>query len=192
MPPMHKGLPKFMSRHGAQHIGGRFQMLSWRRRAWSVARGFGVSDLRKREVQLLWQRMTALSDFVISFHRVTKMPAKWSARLQRFMFSASIGGRERVGHFAIALCPKPGGEVTSWSRFGCWHRIAVRGVFTKRWDLVLMESQRRRRHQMRANYMRLDFTDGWPNKSPEPTAVGAVSSAIAVHVASRRWLSFLR
>src|SRR5665213_1399479 len=31
-----------------------------------------------------------------------------------------------------------------------------------------------------------------PNKSPEPTAVGAVCSAIAVHVASRRWLSFLR
>jgi hypothetical protein len=32
----------------------------------------------------------------------------------------------------------------------------------------------------------------WLNKSPEPTAVGAVSSAVAVHVASRRWLSFLR
>ena len=31
-----------------------------------------------------------------------------------------------------------------------------------------------------------------PNKSPEPTAVGAVSSAVAVHVAGRRWLSFLR
>jgi len=30
------------------------------------------------------------------------------------------------------------------------------------------------------------------NKSPEPTAVGACSSAIAVHVASRRWLSFFR
>ena len=30
------------------------------------------------------------------------------------------------------------------------------------------------------------------NKSPEPTAVGAVSSAITVHVASRRWLSFFR
>jgi thiol-disulfide isomerase/thioredoxin len=30
------------------------------------------------------------------------------------------------------------------------------------------------------------------NKSPEPTAVGAVSSAVAVHVASRRWLSFFR
>ena len=29
-------------------------------------------------------------------------------------------------------------------------------------------------------------------KSPEPTAVGAVSSAVAVHVASRRWLSFFR
>ena len=42
----------------------------------------------------------------------------------------------------------------------------------------------------------------WPNQSPEPTAVlsavalaeedGAVSSAVAVHAASRRWLSFLR
>ena len=32
----------------------------------------------------------------------------------------------------------------------------------------------------------------WPNKSPEPTAVGACSSAVAVHVAGRRWLSFLR
>jgi hypothetical protein len=31
-----------------------------------------------------------------------------------------------------------------------------------------------------------------PNKSPEPTAVGAVSSAIAVHATSRRWLSFFR
>ncbi len=31
-----------------------------------------------------------------------------------------------------------------------------------------------------------------PNKSPEPTAVGAGSSAIAVHATSRRWLSFFR
>ena len=31
-----------------------------------------------------------------------------------------------------------------------------------------------------------------PNQSPEPTAVGAVSFAVAVHVASRRWLSFFR
>src|SRR5208283_1906103 len=30
------------------------------------------------------------------------------------------------------------------------------------------------------------------NKSPEPTAVGAVSSAVAVHATSRRWLSFFR
>ena len=36
------------------------------------------------------------------------------------------------------------------------------------------------------------MTDQWPNKSPEPTAVGAVRSAIAVHVTSRRWLSFFR
>ena len=38
----------------------------------------------------------------------------------------------------------------------------------------------------------MDFTSLLPNKSPEPTAVGAVSSAVAVHVASRRWLSFFR
>jgi hypothetical protein len=31
-----------------------------------------------------------------------------------------------------------------------------------------------------------------PNMSPEPTAVGSVSSAVAVHAAGRRWLSFLR
>jgi len=31
-----------------------------------------------------------------------------------------------------------------------------------------------------------------PNKSPEPTAVGAGRSAVAVHVACRRWFSFLR
>jgi hypothetical protein len=31
-----------------------------------------------------------------------------------------------------------------------------------------------------------------PNQSPEPTAVGACSSAVAVHVAGRRWLSFFR
>jgi hypothetical protein len=38
----------------------------------------------------------------------------------------------------------------------------------------------------------MDFTSLMPNKSPEPTAVGACGSAIAVHVTSRRWLSFLR
>jgi hypothetical protein len=38
-------------------------------------------------------------------------------------------------------------------------------------------------------YVRTKLT---PNQSPEPTAVGAGRSAIAVHVASRRWLSFFR
>ena len=32
----------------------------------------------------------------------------------------------------------------------------------------------------------------WPNQSPEPTAVGTVRSAVAVHVARRRWLSLGR
>jgi hypothetical protein len=38
----------------------------------------------------------------------------------------------------------------------------------------------------------MDFTSLMPNKSPEPTAVGAGSSAVAVHAMSRRWLSFFR
>jgi hypothetical protein len=33
---------------------------------------------------------------------------------------------------------------------------------------------------------------GIPNKSPEPTRVGAVSSAVEVQTTSRRWLRFLR
>ena len=33
------------------------------------------------------------------------------------------------------------------------------------------------------------IADESPNKSPEPTAVTA---AVAIHVASRRWLSFFR
>jgi hypothetical protein len=38
----------------------------------------------------------------------------------------------------------------------------------------------------------MDFTSLMPNKALEPTADGVISSAIAVHVASRRWLSFFR
>ena len=38
----------------------------------------------------------------------------------------------------------------------------------------------------------LSFDTMRANKSLEPTAVGAVSSAVAVHAASRRWLSFFR
>jgi hypothetical protein len=38
----------------------------------------------------------------------------------------------------------------------------------------------------------MSFTFLWPNKTLEPTADGVVSSAIAVHAASRRWLSFRR
>ena len=46
--------------------------------------------------------------------------------------------------------------------------------------------------QTKAEGFMTSFEIGWPNKSPEPTAVGACSSAIAVHAASRRWLSFFR
>src|ERR1022692_4932462 len=140
MQAMRKRLPRFMLRRGAQHIAVRFQMSSWMRRTWSGVRHFGVSVSCKRKIPFLWQRMAALLDFVTSFHRGTRMLAQRSGRLQRFTFFPSIGGREQVGHFVIALCPKPSGEVTRWSRFGFWHRIAVRGAFTKRWDLVLMES----------------------------------------------------
>jgi hypothetical protein len=38
----------------------------------------------------------------------------------------------------------------------------------------------------------MDFTSLMPNKSPEPTPITAVSSAIAAHVVNTAWLSFLR
>jgi hypothetical protein len=38
----------------------------------------------------------------------------------------------------------------------------------------------------------MNITISWPNKTLEPTADGVVSSAIAVHATSRRWLSFFR
>jgi hypothetical protein len=38
----------------------------------------------------------------------------------------------------------------------------------------------------------MDFTSLLPNKSPEPTPITAVSSAIAAHVVNTAWLSFLR
>jgi hypothetical protein len=37
----------------------------------------------------------------------------------------------------------------------------------------------------------MNFTSLMPNKTLEPTADGAVSSAVAVHATRRRWLSFL-
>src|ERR1035441_993413 len=43
---------------------------------------------------------------------------------------------------------------------------------------------------LRRRLMCLSDSQTRPNKSPEPTAVGPCSSAIAVHVTSRRWLSF--
>ena len=36
----------------------------------------------------------------------------------------------------------------------------------------------------------MSYSTMTPNKSPEPTAVIAGSSAVAVHAASRRWLAF--
>ena len=38
----------------------------------------------------------------------------------------------------------------------------------------------------------MDFTSLMPNKSPEPTPITAVSSAIAAHVVNTAWLSFFR
>ena len=38
----------------------------------------------------------------------------------------------------------------------------------------------------------MNFTSLMPNKSPEPTPITAVSSAIAAHVVNTAWLSFLR
>jgi hypothetical protein len=52
----------------------------------------------------------------------------------------------------------------------------------------------KRGDQARILEMKFRCTISWsmPDNSPEPTRVGAFSSAVAVHVTSRRWLGFLR
>jgi len=62
-------------------------------------------------------------------------------------------------------------------------------LFGVRYALLLFSGQSQAMDLFRAASMAMTTL---PNKSPEPTAVGAFSSAIAVHVKSRRWLSFLR
>jgi len=62
-------------------------------------------------------------------------------------------------------------------------------LFGFRYALLLFSGQWQAMDLFRAASMAMTTL---PNKSPEPTAVGAVSSAIAVHAASRRWLSFFR
>ena len=67
----------------------------------------------------------------------------------------------------------------SSERICCEHqlqRFGVGDIFGLAWCSIICE---------------IDDMDT-PNKSPEPTAVGACRSAIAVHIASRRWFSFGR
>jgi hypothetical protein len=99
-----------------------------------------------------------------------------------------------------------------WTLPGAFSRsdlIFASAIFVDRWDTLLAVTRWRWPSLVApqpsdssiaiAWLQRRDFTMGYydtmkmpPNKSPEPTAVGAVSSAVAVHVASRRWLSLFR
>jgi hypothetical protein len=78
-----------------------------------------------------------------------------------------VNGLQRIRHFCFDANP---------------YAIARRGLRRNRnvWAAVSSELSH------------LQLESKMPNKSPEPTAVGAVRSAVAVHVASRRWLSFFR
>jgi hypothetical protein len=70
------------------------------------------------------------------------------------------------------------------SLYDCFHDVNDQNLF-RGTDFVMQA-----RHQFTA----ADFVSmsRQPYKSPEPTAVGTVSSAVAVHVTSRWWLSFFR
>jgi hypothetical protein len=91
--------------------------------------------------------------------------------------------------------------------FHCWRIRRLFFCFSRRWSqAVIFEAVE---HRLFASWlcsavsaillpdaeffpsMSLSFTHR-PNQSPEPTAVGAYRSAVAVHAASRRWLSFFR
>src|SRR5674476_1514230 len=69
--------------------------------------------------------------------------------------------------------------------------ICGRAVSKREASFMLRRLPKQTSEQPRGSDM-MDSPTMTPNKSLEPTAVGAVSSAVAVHAASRRWLSFLR
>ena len=95
---------------------------------------------------------------------------------------------------------------------GCWLAFDVRsvaGLFVysveRTFSLVRIEERAQACEGICHHHRRFAFHVGGvdifssftemsqqPNKSPEPTAVGAFRSAVAVHAASRRWLSFFR
>jgi len=68
------------------------------------------------------------------------------------------------------------GGFMSYDIIAVWHWLALQSAFS----------------MLHSLFMSLDIigiSDQVPNKSPEPTAVGA---AVAIPAASRRWLSFFR
>jgi len=82
--------------------------------------------------------------------------------------------------------------------------VIIKEILKARDEAILSEltkAQCDQWHVMQGRLLPVSWPEGFyvpfhnykkASKSPEPTAVGAVSSAVAVHVASRRWLSFLR
>jgi hypothetical protein len=67
---------------------------------------------------------------------------------------------------------------------GCVKRVGVKFGNDQIFDMENFDEVSRR-----IEWSKNEFSH---SLSPEPTAVGAVSSAVAVRVTSRRWLSFLR
>ena len=95
------------------------------------------------------------------------------------LFLLGFGCAVRHGSTGLEFASPASVVGISPERICCEHqlqRFSAGDIFGLAWSSIICE---------------IDDMDT-PNKSPEPTAVGAVSSAVAVHVASRRWLSFFR
>jgi hypothetical protein len=68
-------------------------------------------------------------------------------------------------------------------------RACVKSADTKFGNEQIFDMENFDESSRRIGWSQNEFS---PSLSPEPTAVGAGSSAVAVRVTSRRWLSFLR
>ena len=99
-------------------------------------------------------------------------------------FSAAVFGI--VCGLIVCVCGVVSARRGREARWAAWTMAAL-GLALGLWCSTMLPSAYRWEHREK-----LDRHTQTPNKSPEPTAVGAVSSAIAVHAASRRWLSFFR
>ena len=133
--------------------------------------------LRRRHCAFrIWFFQPQLSRFAFCSFAALEAPAGYSspsASLSRFIELRFVW-REACRHFGIRRRALVEMVCRRWFLISIFRLY----LFSRWWDCIFYIGDLDMSHR--------------PNQSPEPTAVDAVCSAVAVHGVSRRWLSFFR